>query len=149
MSHHQVSNNFTEKIKNRLQFIYGNDLKPEYAERLIGLVSRHATKSEQNPEKWNEKDIVLITYGDSVKNEDEPGLKVLRRFLNHHLKDELTFVHILPFFPYSSDDGFSVIDFKAVNPDLGDWEDIRNLKNKYKLMFDLVINHISKESRWF
>jgi sucrose phosphorylase len=149
MSHHQVSNNFAEKIKSRLQFIYGDDLKPEYTQRLIDLVSRHATNGEQNPEKWNEKDIVLITYGDSVKNKNESGLPVLHRFLNRHLKSELTFVHILPFFPYSSDDGFSVIDFKVVNPDLGDWEDVRNLKNDYKLMFDLVINHISKESRWF
>lgn len=149
MSHHQPSTNFSEKIKSRLQFIYGDNLKPEFADRLIGLVAQHAQQNDQAPEKWNEKDIVLITYGDSVKNEKEPGLRMLHRFLNQHLKDELTFVHILPFFPYSSDDGFSVIDFKAVNPELGEWEDVRHLNKNYKLMFDLVINHISKESRWF
>lgn len=149
MTHYPAKSDFPEKIKNRLHFIYGNDLAPEFAERLIGLVAQHVQQSGQSGEKWNEKDIVLITYGDSVKKEDEAALRVLRRFLNQHLKDELTFVHILPFFPYSSDDGFSVIDFKAVNPELGDWEDVRRLGDDYKLMFDLVINHISQESRWF
>jgi sucrose phosphorylase len=70
MSHHHPSNSFPEKIKSRLHFIYGNELAPEFAERLNGLFAQHAHHSGQSAEKWNEKDIVLITYGDSVKKEN-------------------------------------------------------------------------------
>ena len=58
-------------------------------------------------------------------------------------------MHILPFFPYSSDDGFAVIDFKEVKPGLGDWGDIQKIANDYRLMSDLVVNHCSSEHRWF
>ena len=71
------------------------------------------------------------------------------RFLDKYLKGYITCVHILPFFPFSSDDGFSVIDYSSVNPSLGDWEHIESISKKYKLMSDVVINHISSRSRWF
>ncbi|MCG8475253.1 MAG: sugar phosphorylase, partial [Cytophagales bacterium] len=58
-------------------------------------------------------------------------------------------LHVLPFFPYSSDDGFSVIDYRIVDPALGNWEDIRRLSREYRFMTDLVINHISRHSVWF
>lgn len=70
-------------------------------------------------------------------------------FASGHLTDAFSTIHILPFFPYSSDDGFSVKDFFAVDPDLGSWEDIRRIGSNFKLMFDLVLNHISAQSRWF
>jgi sucrose phosphorylase len=58
-------------------------------------------------------------------------------------------VHILPFFPYSSDDGFSVIDYAWVDPELGRWSHIEELGADFRLMFDAVINHVSRESDWF
>ncbi|MCA9982580.1 MAG: hypothetical protein KDD89_17215, partial [Anaerolineales bacterium] len=58
-------------------------------------------------------------------------------------------VHILPFFPYTSDDGFSVVDYKQVNPDWGTWADVRRMGAHFRLMFDAVINHISQASDWF
>ena len=58
-------------------------------------------------------------------------------------------IHILPFYPYSSDDGFSVIDYKKVDPACGTWENIESLRKNFALMFDAVINHISAESSWF
>ncbi|MBN2820347.1 MAG: sugar phosphorylase, partial [Bacteroidales bacterium] len=99
--------------------------------------------------RWSEKDIVLITYGDSIIDPPKKSLIVLKEFLLENLKEEISFVHILPFFPYSSDDGFSVIDYRTVNPELGDWKDIKELSTHFKLMFDLVINHISQHSEWF
>ncbi|MDY6830697.1 MAG: sugar phosphorylase, partial [Thermodesulfobacteriota bacterium] len=65
------------------------------------------------------------------------------------LKDAFSAVHVLPFFPYSSDDGFSVIDFYRVDPDLGTWDDIAALGRDFDLMVDLVLNHISAQSPWF
>ena len=58
-------------------------------------------------------------------------------------------VHILPFFPYSSDDGFAVMDYYTVNPSLGDWADIQKIAGRCRLMADLVVNHTSSRTRWF
>ena len=92
---------------------------------------------------------VLITYGDSIKANDEAPLVTLRRFLNHELKGVVSAVHILPFTPYSSDDGFSVIDYYGVNPSLGTWTDVEAIGKDFDLMADLVLNHCSSQSKWF
>ncbi|WP_299263464.1 sugar phosphorylase [uncultured Psychrosphaera sp.] len=98
---------------------------------------------------WSEKDMMLITYGDSIVEPDQKPLKTLESFMDTYLNDKINSVHILPFFPYSSDDGFSVIDYSSVNESLGDWQDIEDIADKYKLMSDLVINHCSSRSAWF
>lgn len=98
---------------------------------------------------WDESNIVLITYGGTIRAPDEKPLKTLRRFLNSHIADTVSAVHILPFFPYSSDDGFSVIDYRTVDDRLGDWSDISAIAADYRLMADLVINHGSSRSKWF
>ena len=98
---------------------------------------------------WDETDNILITYGDSIVADNEVPLRTLKTFLDHHLDGVINGVHVLPFFPYSSDDGFSVIDYLMVNPALGEWEDITAIAVDYKLMADLVINHMSSRSRWF
>lgn len=97
---------------------------------------------------WDQQDVVLITYGDSVLESEEVPLVTLRRFLDTYAST-LSNVHILPFFPYSSDDGFSVIDYSTVNEYLGDWKDINAIAKDYGLMVDLVINHCSARSQWF
>ncbi|MDC0602156.1 sugar phosphorylase [Aliiglaciecola sp.] len=98
---------------------------------------------------WSEKDVVLITYGDSIESNEVKPLESLHQFLNQHVSDTINSVHILPFFPYSSDDGFAVIDYSSVNEGLGGWEDIRAISKDYRLMSDLVINHCSSRSVWF
>ncbi len=98
---------------------------------------------------WDESDVLLITYADTVQRADEKPLQTLHRFLGDCLSDTVSSVHILPFFPYSSDDGFSVMDYLAVNESHGNWEDIERIARDYKLMADLVINHMSARSRWF
>lgn len=98
---------------------------------------------------WDEKDVVVITYGDSLKRVGERPLVTLGNFLDNELKGIVSGVHILPFFPYSSDEGFSVIDYLAVNGSLGTWLDISDIASRYRLMSDLVINHCSSKSRWF
>lgn len=102
-----------------------------------------------NSDKWSQNDVMLITYGDSIKDNSSHPLACLYRFLQSKLQDEVTWVHILPFFPYSSDDGFAVIDYLKVNDSLGDWEDITRFTESYSLMADLVVNHISSRSLWF
>ncbi len=98
---------------------------------------------------WDQSDILLITYADTLRREGEKPLEVLHQFLQDCLSDSVSAVHILPFFPYSSDDGFAVMDYLTVNESHGDWPDIRRIADDYKLMSDLVINHMSSRSRWF
>jgi len=98
---------------------------------------------------WDESEIALITYGSSIQSEGENSLLVLHRFLQQHIGQTIGSVHILPFFPFSSDDGFAVIDYLRVDENLGDWKDIEAIANDYRLMADLVINHGSSKSRWF
>ncbi|ARD20474.1 sugar phosphorylase [Shewanella japonica] len=97
---------------------------------------------------WSEKDVVVITYGDSIIAADQKPLATLSDFMDTHLEC-INAVHILPFFPFSSDDGFAVIDYSSVNDGLGDWSDITAIASKRRLMSDLVINHCSSRSAWF
>ncbi|MEL7450732.1 MAG: sugar phosphorylase [Pseudomonadota bacterium] len=99
--------------------------------------------------KWDQDDVLLITYGDSVVREGDTPLQTLHKFLKERLDDTFSSVHILPFFPYSSDDGFSVINYLQVNESLGDWDDIERIARDFDLMADLVINHASSRSLWF
>ena len=98
---------------------------------------------------WDEADVVLITYADSVQQAGQKPLVTLHQFLGDCLADSMSAVHILPFFPYSSDDGFSVMDYLAVNESHGNWENVEAIARDFKLMADLVINHMSARSRWF
>ncbi|BBP44902.1 sucrose phosphorylase [Thiosulfatimonas sediminis] len=138
------------RIKAHLQNIYEDSIKVEIAyQGIVELLVQQSKSNEQRPKKWDQKDALLITYGDSFLQDGEMPLVTLQRFLDEYVKDSINCVHILPFFPYSSDDGFSVIDYLMVDPDLGDWTDIAQLNKHYDLMFDLVINHVSRESLWF
>ncbi len=120
-------------------------------ERITELLREHVALADVPTRRgWDERDVVLITYGDQVQQERVPALVTLREFLQSlQLPELIRIVHILPFFPYSSDDGFSVIDYQAVDPPLGDWDDVQALGESFDLMFDLVLNHISSRSGWF
>lgn len=116
-------------------------------EQVNELIIKNKTN---NKSEWlTEKDVILITYGDSIKSQNQKPLITLKNFLNHYTNDEITNIHLLPMYPYTSDDGFSVTDYEEINPELGNWKDIRLLSKSYGLMFDAVINHISKSSQWF
>ena len=143
-------------IKKRLEFIYGKDYEIIF-QKLKKIMDSYKdnkvikSKREKYKDKISlyEKDSIVITYGDSIIKDGEMPLVTLHKFLKKYVKDSVSGIHILPFYPYSSDDGFSVIDYKKVNSSLGDWKDIQRIGKDYRLMADLVINHISKESIWF
>ncbi len=131
-----------------LKQIYDVETADEVA---AGLRERlpDAPPTQTTAERFSEADAVLITYGDSLLHEGEPPLQTLAKFAAAHLKPLFSHVHILPFYPYSSDDGFSVQDFYAVNPTMGDWPDVERLSDDFGLMFDAVFNHMSAQSEWF
>lgn len=160
----------SEKVKHHLDVIY-KDVDPLYTQQYADTealthalltkmrLSKEADIHEIKPHTnlWNETDIVLITYGDSIiepagelaQGMKKPPLQTLYHFLHKYCSNAINHVHILPFFPYSSDDGFSVIDYSTVNQSLGAWEDIRHIAGEFGLMADLVINHCSARSMWF
>jgi sucrose phosphorylase len=128
--------------------LYG-EAAPRLMERLGLLAARYPKAERDGKGLWDQTDVVLITYGDMIEGKAEHPLVNLNRFLERRLKSVFSIVHLLPFFPYSSDDGFSVIDYREVNPELGDWDDISLVNTDFDLMFDLVLNHVSSQSDWF
>jgi len=98
---------------------------------------------------WSQGDVLLITYGNSLVDGAHKPLDLLNDFLHRYLRDMVNGVHVLPFFPYTSDDGFAVTDFRTVNTQLGDWPDINRIASAFNLMSDLVLNHVSSQGAWF
>jgi len=108
----------------------------------------------QNPRSpsgdiWTEEDAILITYGNSIQDGVHKPLDLLLDFYLEQLQGALNSIHILPYFPYTSDDGFAVTDFTKVDPGLGDWPDIERIGDTVTLMSDLVLNHVSSQGAWF
>lgn len=98
---------------------------------------------------WSEQDALVITYGNSISDGQHKPLDLLLDFLEDRLKGVVNGVHILPFFPWTSDDGFAVTDYYKVDPALGDWPDIRRIGAEFSLMSDMVLNHVSSQGTWF
>jgi sucrose phosphorylase len=144
-------------IKNILTVIYSREMANEVFRDLKNLtdvygrsdIIKKKRKKYNDRVLLNEKDAVLITYPDTIYQEGKKPLVTLLRFLKNHVKDAVTGVHLLPFFPSSSDGGYAVINYKEVDPRFGTWEDIREIASAYRLMVDLVMNHVSSKSRWF
>jgi len=138
------------KIKERLTFIYENKDIEQINNAIEKRIEEAKIKiSKKRKENWDESDVVLITYGDQFQEEEIPTLETFKKMFDEHLANKFELVHILPFYPYTSDDGFSVVDYKKVNPALGDWSHIENLSKSARIMFDYVCNHISSKSEWF
>ena len=138
-------------IHNRMERLYGKENAGLLLERLYFMLGRYGVDSsdQAGDSLWDEKEVVLITYADQIRKDAEPPLQTLGRFCRDHLQGLVSTVHILPFFPWSSDDGFSVMDYREVDRDYGSWEDIQEIGQDFGLMFDLVLNHCSAQGRWF
>lgn len=143
-----------DTIRRLLEYLYGPAAGARCSARLERRLDAFkrgtARRFRRKDTLFSEQDIVVITYGDMLRRPGEPPLQTLLEFHSAYLSDVVNTLHILPFYPYSSDDGFSIIDYTAVDPKLGDWEDIERFsQHGFRLMFDAVINHISAQSEWF
>ncbi len=139
-------------VEDDLTLLFGEAQAPALRVHLDGLLTDHALLREADKPAigaLNERDAVLITYGNTLSAAGEAPLDTLGRFLAEHVGDAVSIVHLLPIFPYSSDDGFSVVDYRMVNPELGDWSNVRALAEHYGLALDLVLNHCSRSHHWF
>lgn len=148
-----------ERMFNRLRFLYGEDEAKAYMpelERTLRVYYAHkpqkmieAERDFDPKERFTERDIILITYGDLIRGEESHPLATLHKVVNTYNPGVINTLHILPFFPYSSDKGFSIKDFRTVDPKLGTWDDIKDITSQYQLMFDGVLNHASSKSKMF
>ena len=143
--------NLKLRVVNHLSNIYPDIDHDAFANELLQSMRLDSFIATPDPHynPWTQQDALVITYSDSIKAEGEAPLKTLRNFLRANLTGFINGVHILPFFPWSSDDGFAVIDYMQVNEGHGTWNDISAIAGDFNLMADLVINHCSSRSRWF
>lgn len=138
-----------------LAALYGDAIAKEVQPQLDHLLARWRSRlpgpvfSAHAPATLTERDALLITYADQVTAPHETPLHTLGDFTRVHLRGVVSGIHVLPFYPWSSDDGFSVKDYHAVDPAYGTWDDIRRLGAGFDLMFDAVFNHLSAQSEWF
>lgn len=139
-------------IRDHLAFLYGDSAAPMLASEVGNLIEtarRQFASGKSLAPHPGPGDCMLITYGDQVSTDGQTPLRTLGAFLERHTGQAVTAVHILPFYPSSSDDGFSVMDYYAVDSALGGWEDITALGGDFALMFDAVFNHASAQGDWF
>ena len=145
-----LKKDFSEKVKQYLFQIYSNDLSKKQINNLflnIKSIFTQPMKRSKN-ELWSEKDFLLITYADSIKKNNQKNLITLNSFLKKYCK-EFSYIHILPFFPFSSDDGFAVEDYKKIKIEHGSWKDLKKITKTFDIMVDLVINHCSSNNKLF
>lgn len=139
-----------ERILTLLERLYGPDRASATARELDAVLARHRNPARPATEdRWSERDVWLITYPDQFVSPGDPPLRTLRRFYRAQLAPHLDGLHVLPFYPWSSDDGYSVLDHERVDPRYGDWGDVEALAGEGRLMVDAVINHMSTGSPWF
>lgn len=145
-----MENNVNAKIKKLINHIYGESFSDAHLDVLLTKLEKAAVNiTEKRKSGWDEKDVVLITYADQFSAKGEKALPVFTWFYNEWLSRTFSHVHLLPFYPWSSDDGFSVIDYHEVAHETGTWQDVAELKQSASLMFDFVCNHMSAKSEWF
>lgn len=147
-----VSSAKLKTIKKRFSTLYGVENADVLLERFFHMIGRYgvgANRSNVVSKSVSQRDAVLITYADMVYDEKVHPLETLRDFCTSRLKGAFSAIHILPFYPWTSDDGFSVVDYREVDTRYGNWDDISKLSEEFELMFDLVLNHCSAKSPWF
>lgn len=132
-----------------LSSLYGGEQAPQLLDRVQRIMDGYRSRIPARNGELTEKDSILITYGDQLSSDHEKPLQTLSAFCRKNLTGVVGGIHILPFYPWTSDDGFSVVDYRQVDPALGDWNDISGMQEHFRLMFDAVINHISSQSDWF
>ena len=157
----ELSEDDRDRLLHYLTLLYGEEIAAETLPALtrqlrVHYAYKHPETIERDrafepKERFTEQDVILITYGDVLQSQDRAPLRTLADFLNASptFKDIINTLHILPFFPSSSDRGFAVINFDAVDPQLGSWNDVEVLGQNFELMFDGVFNHISSSSQTF
>jgi len=147
-----VSSAKLKTIRKRLANLYGVEEADTLLDRFFHMIGRYGVgvnRTNLSSKVISQKDAVLITYADMVSDGKAHPFSTLKEFCTARLKGAFSAIHILPFYPWTSDDGFSVVDYRQVDKRYGNWDDVSRLSEEFELMFDLVLNHCSSKSPWF
>ncbi|EAG0807439.1 alpha-amylase [Listeria monocytogenes] len=137
------------QIEVKLRKIYQAAYQPAYLEKMLACAENYSNNTRGSIDTISEKNVYLIAYGDSIFEKNKHPLQTLNEFLQEYAQDVITDVHLLPIFSSTSDDGFSVTDYKQIDEQLGDWDDVQKMSENFRVMLDFVANHMSKSSDWF
>lgn len=148
---HPIYDQLIARLQGHVAQIYPNLDTDKLVQQLLTAmnIDQYCAEPTSHENLWNQKTVAAITYGNTIINDDKHPLGVLNHFFSNHLHDVIDWVHVLPFFPYTSDDGFAVSDYTQVDNNIGDWDDINQLSKRFDVMADLVINHCSASHTWF
>ncbi|MCG3317352.1 sugar phosphorylase [Listeria monocytogenes] len=137
------------QIEVKLRKIYQTAYQPAYLKKMLACAENYSNNTRGSIDTISEKNVYLIAYGDSIFEKNKHPLQTLNEFLQEYAQDVITDVHLLSIFPSTSDDGFSVTDYKQIDEQLGDWDDVQKMSENFRVMLDFVANHMSKSSDWF
>lgn len=142
-----------QNIRDHIASLYGDTVARAIAPRLDALLDKFRPvlplNNKSSRRRLTEQDVLLLTYPDQIREAGVAPLHSLHAFATAHLRRLVSGIHLLPFYPWSSDDGFAVKDYFSVDPAYGTWENISRLGVEFDLMFDAVVNHVSAQSDWF
>ncbi|MDE6127840.1 MAG: sugar phosphorylase, partial [Lachnospiraceae bacterium] len=134
--------------KKRFTDIYGEAAAKKWLPKLEKRIQSAKDSMKSEPADIKSQYVILITYPDQFFG-GEDNLVLFEKFAEKYLDGVFDTVHFLPFCPYSSDDGFAVIDYRNLKEGLGSWEDLKRISNRFTLMYDFVCNHVSAKNEWF
>lgn len=142
-----------KKVRSKLNSIYKKFLSKKdinnFENEIIEIIKNFNKKNSKRKKNISEKTSLIICYGDSIYSNKKKSIKVFKTFFQKKLEKYFNTIHFLPFYPSSSDSGFSVKDHYKIDNKLGNWSDIKKISKSNDIMADMVINHSSARGLWF
>ncbi len=142
-----------KKIRSKLDNIYKISLSKKdidkFEDEIIQIIKNFNKKNPKKKMNISEKTSLIICYGDSIYSNKKNSISLFKTFFQKKLKKYFNMIHFLPFYPSSSDSGFSVKDHYQIDNKLGNWSDIKKISKSNDIMADIVINHASARGLWF
>jgi len=154
-----MTNHQEQKLDKLIAFIWsGQDhslIKEQFCELIAEAQNRFPVDNTIEEWGWSQRQVALICYGDHIRSRDphKTPLQALGEFCRQQFQEEVfsqLTVHLLPIYqsPYK-DGGFDIADPFAVNPAMGNWDDVRSIRQDFQVAVDFVANHLSIASEWF
>ena len=136
------------EMANRLVEIAAQNFQQRPADLRLLDLRRHA-----DPQWYQHQQMLgYATYADLFAGD----LKGVADRVDYLAELGVTYLHLMPLLkprPGQNDGGYAVMDYRAVRPELGSIDDLRELATVLRsegisLTLDLVLNHVAAEHQW-
>jgi maltose alpha-D-glucosyltransferase / alpha-amylase len=120
-------------------------------------MARTSRPTDSDP-LWYKDAVIYQLHVKSFMDSNGDGIgdfRGLREKLDYIVELGVTAIWLLPFYPSPlKDDGYDIAEYRAVNPDYGDMNDVKALikaahERGLRVITELVINHTSDQHPWF